>query len=379
MNTTEAPLAQAPTTWIVVSQCKSDRVVYFTDDPQYQPPMEGDWYYCSTYLGELPDGMTLRNCWGWRFRGSQFHDARQTAKASTAEKLIDNNRRALQRLLKDKINEIRKPFAPSCLDGQALRAIKLQQARSWLEHMASSAEISGSNQPWAMLAQVAQARACTMAQAAQLIVLRAQAQEQMWLETERFREQLTQLIQEAQTQTQLLEIREWLLDAVYPELSLQFKYPQSNTEPIDTSAALTATVRLHEITRLKAQLRETINSQRKHLHTAYVLGEQVWQHKLKQAQQWLRQPISVPADSMPPGFELLQAYAQAKGWSLTEAAQNLLNAASAASQTLQDTERSKDFLLARIETLMTLADVQQLEQELKELAKALPNPSALNA
>lgn len=82
---------------------------------------------------------------------------------------------------------------------------------------------------------------------------------------------------------------------------------------------------------------------------------------------------------MPPGFELLQAYAQAKGWGLTEAAQNLLNAASAASQTLLDTERSKDFLLARIETLMTLSDVQQLEQELKELARALPNPTSLNA
>lgn len=89
--------------------------------------------------------------------------------------------------------------------------------------------------------------------------------------------------------------------------------------------------------------------------------------------------MAVPADSMPPGFEWLQAYAQAKGWGLTEAAQNLLNAASAASQTLLDTERSKDFLLARIETLMTLSDVQQLEQELKELARALPNPTSLNA
>jgi hypothetical protein len=35
--------------WIVVTQVKSDRVVYFTDDPGYQPPMEGDWYYCSPF------------------------------------------------------------------------------------------------------------------------------------------------------------------------------------------------------------------------------------------------------------------------------------------------------------------------------------------
>ena len=379
MNTPEAQHTLAPNTWIVISQCKSDRVVYFTDDPHYQPPMEGDWYYCSTYLGDLPHGMTLRNCWGWRFRGSQFHDAREPAKVTTAEKLIDNNRRALLRLLKDKIDEIRKPYAPSCLDGQALRVIKLQQARNWLEHMTSAADTIDADRAWAYLAQVAQARGCAMEQAAKLIVARAQTQEQMWLETERFREQLTQLIQESQSQTQLLEIREWLLDAVYPELSHQFKYTQSNTEPIDTSAGLSDITRLHEITRLKAQLRETINNQRKHLHTAYVLGEQVWQHKLKQAQQWLSRPASMPDDDASPGFELLDSYAQAKNWNKTEAAQALLDAASAASQTLLDTERSKDQLLSRIENVKTLADVQQLQQELNELPRALPGPLAYSA
>jgi hypothetical protein len=242
--------------------------------------------------------------------------------------------------------------------------------------MASAADTTEADRAWAYLAQVAQARGCAMEQAAKLIVARAQAQEQMWLETERFREQLTQLIQESQTQTQLLEIREWLLDAVYPELSHQFKYPQSNTEPIDTSAGLTDIARLHEITRLKAQLRETINNQRKHLYTAYVLGEQVWQHKLKQAQQWLSQTASKPDDDVSAGFELLHSYAQAKNWNKTEAAQALLDAASAASQTLLDTERSKDQLLARIEGLKTLADVYQLEQELKDLSRAFPTPSS---
>ena len=370
MNT---PNAQAHIIWTVVSQCKSDRVVYFTNDPQYQPPMEGDWYYCSTYLGELPQGMTLRNCWGWRFRGSQFHDARELAKVSTAEKLLDNNRRVLLRLLKDKINEIRKPFAPSCLDGQALRTLKLQQAHSWLEYLSHPTNGSESDHSGAFLAQVAQARICTLEQAARLIVTRAQAQEQMWLETERFREQMAQLIQESQTQAQLMEIREWLLDAVYPELSRQFKYPLSNTEPIDTSAVLTATARLHEITRIKTQLREVINSQRKHLHTAYVLGEQVWQHKLRQAQQWLSESVSTYSDNVPPGFELLEAYAQAKNWSLDQASQNLLDAASAATTTLLETERCKDQLLARIERLTTLEEIRQLEQELHALNRPLPS------
>jgi len=40
------PLVDAPdSTWFVVSQCKSNRVVYFTDDTDYVPPMQGDWYY----------------------------------------------------------------------------------------------------------------------------------------------------------------------------------------------------------------------------------------------------------------------------------------------------------------------------------------------
>lgn len=45
------------------------------------------------------------------------------------------------------------------------------------------------------------------------------------------------------------------------------------------------------------------------------------------------------------------------------------------SQTLLDTERSKDQLLARIESLTTRAEVQQIEQELKDLTRALPTPS----
>lgn len=379
MMTPETLQEPASTAWTIVSQCKSDRVVYYTDDPEYHPPMQGDWCYCSTYLGELPQGMTLRNCWGWRFRGSQFLDAREPAKNTATEKLIDHNRRALQRLLKDKVDEIRKSFAPSCLDGQALRALKLQQAQDWLAPSTHLNETSEQSHAGAFLAQVAQARACTLEQAAKLIVARAQTQQKMWLETERFREQLSQLIEQAQTPTQLMEIREWLLDAVYPELSHQFKYPQSNTEPIDTSVALNTTARLHEITRLKTQLREAINIQRKHLHSAYVLGEQVWQHKLKQAQQWLSATASTPAQKVPLGFEMLQTYAQAKGWSLNEASEALLDAASAAAQTLLETERSKDQLLARIESLDTWADVQQIEQELKDLGTSFPTPSAHTA
>ncbi len=56
-------------TWFIVSQVKSHRVVYFTDDPGYTPPTEGDWYYVSPYQGELPQAMSLRNCWGYLAAG----------------------------------------------------------------------------------------------------------------------------------------------------------------------------------------------------------------------------------------------------------------------------------------------------------------------
>lgn len=378
MNSPATPDPSAlPGSWTIVTQCKSDRVVYFTDDPHYQPPMEGDWYYCSTYLGDLPEGMTLRNCWGWRFRGSQFRDAREPVRRNTTQPLIDHNRRALLRLLNDKIDEVRQPYAPKCLDGQTLRAIKLQQARDWLAFQRSAQQAPASTPSWPFLAQVAQAQGCTLEQAALSVVARAQAQEQMWLETERFREQLTLLIQASHTQAQLLELRECLLDAVYPALSHQFKYPQSDTEPLDTTAPLDAAVRLHETTRLKAQLRDAINTRRKPLHSAYVLGEQVWQHKLRQARQWLSRPDATPTDPVPPGFELLQSYAQARGWSLQEAARALLDAASQSTQTLQETERIKDELLARIETLTTWADVQRIDQALKDLGQAMPSPAPL--
>ena len=40
-------------TWVVVTQVKSHRVVYFTDDPDYQPAMQGDWYYVSPEVAPL--------------------------------------------------------------------------------------------------------------------------------------------------------------------------------------------------------------------------------------------------------------------------------------------------------------------------------------
>ena len=72
----------APRVLTIVTQVKSNRVVYFTDDADYLPPTDGDWYYVSSTLGDLPKGMSLRNCWRWRFNGGVFTDAGAAARGA---------------------------------------------------------------------------------------------------------------------------------------------------------------------------------------------------------------------------------------------------------------------------------------------------------
>ena len=100
MNTTATPVvaarpdqAEARTeiadlagkSWLIVSQYRSDRVVYFTDDPDFDVPGNADWCYVSPYVGALPEGMTLRNCWSWRYRGMVFIDERKAPAPDPAQ------------------------------------------------------------------------------------------------------------------------------------------------------------------------------------------------------------------------------------------------------------------------------------------------------
>lgn len=118
--------------YVIVSQVKSNRVVYYTDDRDYQPPMTGDWYYVSIYDGILPAGMNLRNCWGWRFNGRAFVDAREVKMHSPEESLLANNRKSLLKILNEKIEAVRHPFMPSCAHGDLARRAKLKEARQYL-------------------------------------------------------------------------------------------------------------------------------------------------------------------------------------------------------------------------------------------------------
>lgn len=351
--------------WIIVSQVKSNRVVYFTDDVDYQPPTEGDWYYFSTYSGHLPKGMTLRNCWSWRFNGGVFLDARESPKKTGKELLIDSNRKALLRILNEKIDAVRAPYQPDCVQGAAIRQQKLQEAQKLLALEAPPAD-ENVQAPlrFPLLNAVATARNISLLEAAKLVTAKAQESEEVLQESERFREQFKQAIQSAKSEAQLLELREWLLDKIYPALTEQFKYQLQNTEPLKLDEPIKDTHRLHEVARLKVQLREAINKKRAPIHSDYIQNEEIRKHKAKLAQALLSNQ-GKPIEGLDLG--LIQTYAQARNLSLADAAQLVLNSIASAGQLLVQTEQIKDTMLARIDAVCTLRDIRQVSAALGEL------------
>lgn len=369
----EAPAEPAAKPWTIVTQVKSNRVVYFTDDPSYEPLMDGDWYYVSIFHEALPKGMTLRNCWRWRFMGGRFTDAGTPRALPQAERLLEANRKALHQILTEKIDAIRAPFTPSCRDGDVLRAMKREEARTFLAGNIPA----GTTLP--LLEAVALARRCTLLEAAEFILAKDTEYRALLTESERFREQLARAIDAASTPEKLLEVREWLLDSVYPELTQRFRLKLVDTEPLDLNKALDATQRTHEIARLKARLRELVNEARKPLHSDYIRNDDARRRKLRLAQLVATNlAAGRPAEAVPPGmgvdFDPLRIYAEARGLTLAEAADLLLRSAEVTEAILDQTERLKDRLLVRIEAVQSLNDAKAVAREAEEAfaTKALP-------
>ncbi|SDG96138.1 hypothetical protein [Propionivibrio dicarboxylicus] len=363
MTFTEQPIPAAAANvprYTIVSQVKSNRVVYFTDDPDYRPPTDDDWYYVSGYAGALPEAMTLRNCWGWRFNGGVFIDAREAPRQSAAEALLEANRKALMRILHEKIGAVRKPFLSSCAYGDVVRQAKHREACEFL----AQPERPSIGASFKMLEAVAVARNCTMLEAARLVAAKAEETERVLLESERFREQMSQAIANARDEKTLLQLREWLLDKVYPELTKEFKYRIDNTEPIDLDAPVADTHRLHEIARLKVKLREAINRKREPLGSGYCGNEEIRRHKAMLAQSLLDND-GRPCDGV--DYDALSIYAEARGLSLFDAARLLVGSVAEGRELLLQTEQIKDRILARIDAIKTLRDIQDLETRLEEL------------
>ncbi|MBB3211651.1 hypothetical protein FHW67_000899 [Herbaspirillum sp. Sphag1AN] len=262
--------------YVVLTQVKSYRVVYFTTDPQYVPPMEGDWYFASTYQGVLPQGMTLQNCWAWRFNGNTFVHAGDQARKNKTEEIIETNKRALKNILRDKIQRLREPYLPSDSFGYELRARKRQEAKLFLEQPDAEAT-------YPYLEATAVARNLTMHDAARLILWRAEKTEKVMISTERVRERFSLLVEQADSQEKLLTLRSMLLEELYPELSKEFRYNISNTIPMDHQTPLSEQALVHEKSRLRAMLLECINELRGRGDNRYLQNEKIVIYKAKLA------------------------------------------------------------------------------------------------
>lgn len=322
--------------WVIISQVKSYRVVYFTDDPAYQPPMQADWCYASPYRGVLPKGMTLRNCWRWRFNGMAFTDAGTPPAVDKATKLIEHNRQALLDLLRERIQALRQPLEPSTPQGHELRARKLDAARA---HLAG--------QPAAEILLAAAAARCVpvTAMARQVLAL-AEERDAVLGRTEELRETLAVAIRRASDQSELLALRQRIVDEVAADrLEPRPAAAPNTTPPNGPEPPLTDEALEEERLRLRLQLRNRINDLRRPWISHYLLDEAIAARKAELASAVLRAGGALPAGV---DGSLLLSHAAARGQSLVEAAGEVIEEVRQQRAVLVATEAMKDAMLARI-------------------------------
>lgn len=363
MNSEPSPPSAGASAWVVVTQVKSHRIVYFTDDPEYQPPMQGDWYYVSPYHGELPSGMTLRNCWRWRFNGMEFVDAGRTPPADRQASLLRNNREALLDLLNQRIDAIRRPFEPSSLGGVELRARKLAEARAVLR--GERAEVS-------LLHEVAAAHLCTLDEMAHRIVDSDRRRSEMLLNTERQREGLAAAIGRATSQQQLVVLRRRVTDEIAADRVEPLAHKAEHTTPEQLKQSPDPRQLADERLRLRVQLRNRINDLRRPYVSQYVLDEHVFSRKAEVAAVVQRAGGALPAAV---DGSLLVSHAAARGQALAEAAREVLAESMELREVLVVTEQMKDATLSRIAAASTLADVRDIGHAIAGLVVDTRAPS----
>jgi hypothetical protein len=337
-------------TWRVVSQVKSNRVVYFTDDPDYAPPTEGDWYYISPYQGDLPKAMTLRNCWGWRFNGMAFTDARELNKPNLAQTLLSNNKEALHKLLRDKIDAARKPFVATSPAADALHQLRLQQARSIL----GAQKIADSASEKLLLCSAA-ARGISLQDMAQRTLAAHEAAQTALIDSEVLRDEIAVAIDKATDQQQLMLIRQRLMNDLAPQLNENFKIKPAHTTAQQQNAKATPDQLAQEQLRLTVQLRLKINNLRRPHVSDYILDDVVLKHKGQIAQAVLNNAGQVPQQI---DATALMSHAAARGQTLVQAAKDVLTEMNETAKVLLDTEQLKEVMLSRISSVSSFKDIE---------------------
>lgn len=346
-------------TWFIVSQVKSHRVVYFTDDPDYTPPTEGDWYYVSPYQGELPKAMSLRNCWGWRFNGMEFVDARENKKPDAAQALLASNKEALHKLLRDKIDALRKPLMPSSVMGQTLRTLRLEEARAILS--GESNEILN----WKLLPTSAAARGISLQAMARRTVDAHEHEMRLLLESEVQRDAIAVAIDAADDQQHLMAIRQRLMSELAPNANEQIRVKPEHTTPSQFAAKPTPDQLHQEKLRLNVQLRLRINALRREYVSEYLLDDMVLKHKGRIAQEVLARGGKAPKNM---DASVLISHAAGRGQTLAQAAQDVLTEMDETARMLLDTEQLKDAMLSRIATVRTFQEIEILGRAIHGLS-----------
>ena len=363
--------ASAEAGWFIVTQVKSNRIVYFTDDPDYTPTTEGDWYFVTHYLGSLPDGMTLANCWGWRFNGGTFADARESAAREPHEALLESNRRALLKLLRQKVDQAREKWAPTCSMGDVLRQRKLEEARRY-RSTRSEPSASGQDDDFELLRSVATTQSLTMDEAADLVLRLDREMLQSLTHSEQVREHYARAIRSASTQDELIQLRRNLLSERW-QTPMKVAAVSPPMNPNNWHAPLAPVQRANEIVRLQSQLLQIVNDRRARVLGHYAGNDLLTQYKTTLAHQILNGGKGAAREQ---DLRLIESYAAARNLNVEDAARLMLGAAEEAQQVLIGTEVRKDQLLARIEAIKTLSDVRQVGGELDALAKSLSENGA---
>lgn len=350
--------------WIIVSQVKSNRVVYFTDDPEYQPPMQGDWCYASPYQGKLPKGMNLRNCWRWRFNGMAFTDAGKPRAADKSATLLAHNRQTLLDLLAERIQTLRQPLEPSTPQGHELRARKQAAAKAYL---------AGETAEPILLATAA-AHNTTVAAMALLVLALGEERDAVLAETEELRETLSVAIRRAGDQTELLKLRERIMNEVAADrLEPHPKRPSNTTPSSEAELVLSKAALEDERLRLRLQLRNRINDLRRPWISHYLLDEAITARKAELANTVLRAGGAIPT-----GIDgsLLLSHAAARGQSIVEAAQEIQAELREQRNALIATEAMKDAMLARIAMAEETAEINAIGRDIAILSTAKDGPGS---
>jgi hypothetical protein len=361
----------APITWYIVTQVKSDRVIYFTDDPEYHPPTEGDWFYVTPYQGELPKAMRLVNCWRWRLRANQLIDAGQPTALTPAQTLLHNNQKALKGLLNDKIAALLKPTTREAPLSEQVRSLRLAQAQRVLEHLNHGVAVQ--DESITLITHAAATRAISVQEMAQRTVTAHQAQLDLLVTAEQLRDTIAYQIEVATTQEQLLALRHQIMNDLAPHTNHNYAISPANTTPAQMNGAQPTPEQLgQEQLRLRIQLRLKINTLRKPFVSDYLLDDVIGKHKAVLAQIVVNHPepqsIAVNQTQLN-GQDLMPliSHGAARGQTLLEAAHDVLAERSTSAQALLETEQMKDALLYRIAQAKSFSDIKAIGEHIEHL------------